>query len=150
MIKNLCLGAIAVLVAISLADSKANAQPGPNDVKVNWAPTFPKVVNGKLQVQGTVVFANGWKSADNIVTITIAPSAGGAVTTIPVALKKLAWSDLKIDVSPYKEVSYDIKSSVQATNNGKKVYVVMGSRVTISNSPRIASSASGKTTAVAE
>ena len=102
-------------------------------MKVAWDAGFPKVVGGKLKLSGTVTLANGWVSADNKVTITVAPTAGGVVDNRILTIGAGNTWTLEIDLTNYPAPAqdYDITPSVNANQGGGASYIVTGARQTI-------------------
>jgi hypothetical protein len=108
--------------------------PGPADVKVEWEAGFPKKEAGKLKLKGKVTFANGWSGATGSVSITVAPTAGGAVFFKLVQIGQNGAWEAEIDLStfPMPKQDYDITPSVQAQkNNAPPAYPVAGPRKTM-------------------
>ncbi len=108
--------------------------PGSTDVVLTWT-TEPKKAGGKLTMAGTVAFKNPWVSADNKVSVTIVPTAGGTVVPNIVTLAANGtWSlELPLANFPNPAQNYDITPSVQAdTGLGTIAYPVAGARKTLS------------------
>ncbi|MCI0701698.1 MAG: hypothetical protein L0241_11500 [Planctomycetia bacterium] len=70
------------LVILLVSSSRAAEPMVPGDVKVEWTPGFPKKDGADFVMEGKVTFANGWKSVDGKIYITMAPKDGG-VSKIP-------------------------------------------------------------------
>ena len=128
------IGLAALMILLTTQDTAQAAGPAAGDVVLTWT-TAPKKVAPNLTMAGKVVFKNGWSSANGVVSVTIAPTAGGAVGAYMAQLAADGTWSLNVALInfPNPAKDYDITASVQAwTGAGTTAYPVAGERKTLS------------------
>ena len=107
--------------------------PGPADVKVEWAPGYPKTEAGKLKLKGKVTFANGWSSPNNkILLFEFKAGATNNVHVKDIDLNGTWEGEVDLKTYPMPQQTYTFVPLAEATNDkGANIFPVAGPRKTM-------------------